>query len=127
MEILARVLLVLVAVNNFIPVYGVLGGEALRSLYDVPTDNHNVLLLLRHRAVFFGLLGAFLFAAAIRKALLPYAATAGFVSMLSFVVLAATQCCTTDKMTVIAMFDIAAPFLLLLSLALSSYAGQRAH
>ncbi len=42
---------------------------------------------MRHRAVLFGLLGAFMIYAAFRPALQPLAFIAGFFSMLSFVAL----------------------------------------
>jgi hypothetical protein len=87
-EIVVRVIFVLVAVINFYPIVGVLGGARLERLYGLAITDPDLALLLRHRAVLFGLLGAVLMGAALRPALRQIAFVAGFVSMLSFVLLA---------------------------------------
>lgn len=77
-------LLAIVAVIHLLPLAGVLGPQKLQSLYGLSFDEPNLLILMRHRAVLFGLLGAFLLWAAWRPALVPLALAAGFVSVLSF-------------------------------------------
>jgi hypothetical protein len=69
-------------------VSGVLGAARLTALYGLPFDDPTLALLMRHRAVLFGLLGAFLSYAAFRPALQPLAFGAGFASVLSFLWLA---------------------------------------
>lgn len=80
--------LLLAAVIHLLPLAGVLGASRLTALYGVPFDDPNLAILMRHRAVLFGLLGAFLALAAFRPTLQPMAFLAGFVSVLSFLYLA---------------------------------------
>lgn len=77
-------LLAIVAFIHLIPLTGVLGAPRLQTLYGVTVDEPNMLILMQHRAVLFGLLGAFLLWAAFRPALVPLALVAGFVSVLTF-------------------------------------------
>ncbi len=77
-------LLAVVALIHLLPLVGVLGPQKLQNLYGLPFDESNLLILMRHRAVLFGLLGVFLLWAAWRPALVPLALVAGFVSVLSF-------------------------------------------
>ena len=77
-------LLALTGVIHLLPLAGVLGAARLQSLYGLAFDEPNLLILMQHRAVLFGLLGAFLLYAAWRPALVPLALAAGFASVLSF-------------------------------------------
>lgn len=88
MQGLAKVLLIVSGIIHLLPLSGVLGGAQLTRLYGVPIDDPNLLLLMRHRAVLFGLLGAFLLLAAWRTELRPLACAAGLVSVLSFIAIA---------------------------------------
>jgi hypothetical protein len=80
--------LVLVGIVHLLPLAGVLGAAQLQSLYGIPVAEPNLEILMRHRAVLFGLLGALLLAAACLPALRVAAFVAGFVSVGSFVLLA---------------------------------------
>jgi hypothetical protein len=80
--------LLLVAAIHALPVMGVIGATKLSQLYGVPIQDANLELLLRHRAVLFGLLAAFLAFAALRPALHRLALVAGLVSVVSFLLLA---------------------------------------
>jgi hypothetical protein len=73
---------------NIIPVTGVLGAARLEALYGQSFVGADLVLLMRHRAVFFGLLGALLIAAAFQSQLRTLAAVAGLVSMGSYMLLA---------------------------------------
>lgn len=81
-------MLVVAGIIHLLPVSGVLGAERLAHLYGVSFGEPNLALLMRHRAVLFGLLGLFLIFAAFRPALRPLAFAAGFVSVVSFLWLA---------------------------------------
>jgi hypothetical protein len=83
-----KVLLVVVGLINAIPAVGVLGSAQLASLYGQTVSHPDLLLLLRHRAVLFGLLGALLIAAAFRVQLRTLATAAGLISMASYCLLA---------------------------------------
>jgi hypothetical protein len=81
-------MLIVVGVIHLLPLIGVLGGAQLTSLYGVSFDEPNTLILMRHRAVLFGLLGVFLIFAAFRQQLQVVAFVAGTVSIVSFLMIA---------------------------------------
>lgn len=87
-EALRTVLLIVPAVIHLLPVPGVLGQSRLDALYGLPFDDPNLLILMQHRAVLFGLLGVFLLIAAFRPELQVMAIAAGLISALSFIVIA---------------------------------------
>lgn len=80
--------LALAGIIHLLPITGVLGGGRLTRLYGVAIDDPNLRILLQHRAVLFGLLGALLIAAALRPELRVVALMAGLVSTVSFLVIA---------------------------------------
>ena len=84
MRLLVSAMLVIVGVIHLLPLSGVLGRARLRALYGTPVEDPDLLILMRHRSVLFGLLGAFLVAAAAYPLLQPAAYLAGAVSVLSF-------------------------------------------
>lgn len=65
-----------------------LGAGRLAGLYGVSLNDANLEILMRHRAVLFGLLGAFLVLAAFQPSLQRPAVIAGLVSVISFIVIA---------------------------------------
>ena len=80
--------LTLAGIIHLFPLPGVLGAGQLTRLYGVSVDDPNLGILLGHRAVLFGLLGALLIAAAFRPDLRAVALIAGLVSTVSFLVIA---------------------------------------
>jgi hypothetical protein len=76
------------AAGNLLPVIGVLSAARLEALYGVAISDPSLIVLLRHRAVLLGIVGALIAAAAFRPALRKAAVAAGFASMLSFMALA---------------------------------------
>lgn len=80
--------LALAGIIHLLPITGVLGGGRLTRLYGVAIDDPNLRILLQHRAVLFGLLGALLIAAALRPELRVVALMGGLVSTVSFLVIA---------------------------------------
>ena len=81
-------LLVIVGIIHLLPLSGVLGPERLSILYGISINETNIEILMRHRAVLFGLLGAFLIYAAFKPALQSLALIAGFISVISFIAIA---------------------------------------
>lgn len=85
---IVTVMLLIVAAIHLIPAAGVLGVPRLNALYDVEIAGNDLAILMRHRAVMFGLLG-FLFAyAAFKPAVQAIALGIAAVSTSSFILLA---------------------------------------
>jgi hypothetical protein len=80
--------LLIAGVINLYPVVGVISVDQLGKLYGVPLDNGDLIILMRHRAILFGLLGTFLIYSAFRSSIQTLACIAGLVSMTSFIALA---------------------------------------
>lgn len=79
---------IVVGIIHLLPLSGVLGSERLSMLYGIRFDDPNLAILMRHRAVLFGMLGVFLLYAAFQPAFQLAAFVAAFVSVLSFLYLA---------------------------------------
>ena len=88
MKYLVSAMLIVVGVIHLLPLGGVLGSGKLTSLYGLDFNEQNLEILMRHRAVLFGLLGAFMVFAAFKPAYQTIAFVGGFISVLSFLYLA---------------------------------------
>ena len=88
MKHIVSAMLVIVAVIHLLPLPGVLGRERLRALYGVAIADPNLVILMRHRAVLFGVLGVFFLVAAFHPPLHVPAFVVGFASVVSFLWLA---------------------------------------
>ena len=87
---LLSAILLLAGIIHLLPVIGAFGADRLAALYGTVVAEPNLEILLRHRAVLFGILGVLLTAAAFRSSLVPAAMAAGFASVGSFLVIAWT-------------------------------------
>ncbi len=56
----ASILMFVVGVINFLPVLGVLSAARLSRAYAIELDDKNLVILLRHRALLFGIVGGFI-------------------------------------------------------------------
>ncbi|MEJ7808694.1 MAG: phosphopantetheine adenylyltransferase [Telluria sp.] len=74
---------------HLLPLSGVLGAERLAALYGLSFDEPNLAILMRHRAVLFGLVGSFMLLAAFKPMLQSIALVGGIISVASFLMLAA--------------------------------------
>ena len=117
MRYLVMISLCVAAVIHLLPLMGVLGGDRLQSLYGVAIDGPDLQILMRHRAVLFGLLGTFLLVAAFVPALQPTALAVGMVSVLSFLLLAWTTEGYNASIARIVMVDVIALVALLIGTA----------
>jgi hypothetical protein len=88
MRLLVSAMLVIVAVIHLLPLQGVLGPERLAALYGLDIAEPNLAILMRHRAVLFGLLGLFFLVAAFRPGCQVAAVVVGSASVLPFLYLA---------------------------------------
>ena len=80
--------LLVAGVIHLLPLAGALGASRIAALYGVPVAGPDLEILLRHRAVLFGVLGGLLVAAAFRPAVQGAALAAGVASVVSFLALA---------------------------------------
>ncbi len=115
MEKIITGLLVLVAIIHLLPLSGVLGVERLAALYGNSISEPNLEILMRHRAVLFGLLGLFLLYAAFTPSLQWLAIVAGFVSVVSFMVIAWSVGGYNDSIHKVVIADIIAVIALVIA------------
>lgn len=80
--------LALAGIVNLLPVMGAAGVDWLRSLYGFEITSPDLEILLRHRAVLFGILGLLLLAAVLRPGLRGAVGLAAAASMASFIAIA---------------------------------------
>ncbi|HEV2610271.1 MAG TPA: phosphopantetheine adenylyltransferase [Noviherbaspirillum sp.] len=90
MNAIVKALLVIVGVIHLLPLAGVVGPEKLAALYGIQVADPNLAILMRHRAVLFGLLGLFICYAAFIPRLQLLSLIGGLVSVISFLWLAWT-------------------------------------
>ena len=106
------VLLIIAGIIHLLPVTGVLGAEHLSGLYDVIVTGPDLEILLRHRAVLFGLLGLFLIFAAFKAEYQLAALTAGIISALSFILIALSVGAYNEAIYRVILADIVALIML---------------
>src|SRR5688572_8373251 len=88
MRFIVPLALLIAALIHALPLLGVLGATKLESLYGIAVQDANLEILMRHRAVLFGMLAAFLGYAAFKPSLHRLALVGGLASVVSFLVLA---------------------------------------
>ena len=88
MNYLAKAMMTIAGIIHVLPIPGVVGAAQLEKLYGLAFDEPNLVILMRHRAVLFGLLGVFLIYAALKDELAWIAIVGGIVSTATFVWLA---------------------------------------
>ena len=88
MRFIVPAVLLLVAAIHALPLVGVVGASKLSSLYGIAVQEPNLEILLRHRAVLFGLLAALLAYCAFQPQLHRLGLVAGFVSVVTFLAFA---------------------------------------
>ncbi len=115
--------LVIAGIIHLLPLAGVLGVAQLQALYGVAMDDSSLVLLLRHRAVLFGILGLLLIAATFVRSLQPVAFAAGLVSVVSFLALAWMQAPYNERIARVVVADWTA--LVALVAAIAAYAWLR--
>jgi hypothetical protein len=79
--------LVVVWLINFAPVIDIISAQKLESAYSVAIRGNDLEILMRHRALLFGILGAFILYSAFNPFYQPAAMIMGGVSMAGFALL----------------------------------------
>lgn len=88
MNVFVSLALFITGVMHMMPVIGVLGIERLQTLYGIDRVSDDLELLLRHRAVLFGIIGCLMLYSLFESRLRLIAVFVGLASMLSFIALA---------------------------------------
>ena len=108
MRFIVPAMLLVVGIIHILPLSGVLSAARLFDLYGISFDDPNLEILMRHRAVLFGLLGMFLLSSAFLPNLQLAALITGFVSVVSFLYLAYSVGGYNDQVNRIVIADKAA-------------------
>ncbi len=90
MKLLVTLLLAAVGIVHLVPASGFFGNDSLARLYGITITSPDLEILMRHRAVLFGIVGGVLLAAAFAPRLQPMAIIAGLISVASFLWVAAS-------------------------------------
>jgi hypothetical protein len=109
-------MLVLVALIHLPPVLGLLGVAKMESAYGVGIAGPDLAVLMRHRALMFGLLGAFMLVAVFVPALQPWALGLALLSAGGFVLLAWTTPGHNANLARVAWAEVAAVLFALVGL-----------
>lgn len=121
MKYVIAILYLIVGLINFAPLSGVLGAARLETLYGVTGLDADMALLLRHRAVLFGIVGGIILIAAFKTSMQPLANIIGSISMVSYVVLFHLTGADGDPISRVYMIDLAAIALLILAMVLGLF------
>ncbi len=124
MKLLTALLLAAVGVIHLVPVSGLLGNDALARLYGVTITTPDLEILMRHRAVLFGIVGGLLVAAAFMHRLQPVAILAGLMSIASFLWIAWTVGDYGSAIAGVVRVDIVALVALIAAAALRMYTNM---
>ena len=125
MRVLSTVLIVLASLVNLAPVTGAFSAERMQALYGVALADENLAILMRHRAILFGIVGGLLAVAAFHPPLRPAAYAAGFVSMLSFCVIVWLAASPNAELQRVCWIDVAALAALLAAWLIDRFAVAR--
>jgi heme A synthase len=87
MELIFRITLFIAGLINLLPALLAFLPEKIAKSYGIDIPNSNYELLLRHRAVLFGIIGGLMIYSAIAKKHYEISTTAGLISMTSFIIL----------------------------------------
>lgn len=115
MQRLITVLFLIAGLINFAPIAGVLSADTLANAYGIAAPQGDLLILMRHRALLFGIVGGLLLVAAFRRSLQPAAMVAGMVSLLGFIALVLMDGDHGERLQHILLIDIVAVIALALA------------
>lgn len=106
MNVVAEVLLGAAGVIHILPLVGMFGTSRVERLYGISVEGPDLAILMRHRAVLFGLLGILLFAAIWDDDLRAAAVIGGLSSDLAFLAIAAVHRGITEAMRRVVVVDV---------------------
>jgi len=119
MRLSIPILLALTGVIHIAAIVGVLGSDWLSSLYGINIDDPNLMVLMRHRALLFGIIGGVLLYSAFQPVFYSLAIVLGLLSVISFIALVSTTAGTNSQLTTVVAIDLFALLCLLAAATLS--------
>jgi len=84
MNVAILILLFIVGLINFLPVIGVLSAEKLSTAYSIELIGNDIVILMRHRALLFGIIGGFIFFSLFKPSYQEAAMVMAAISMVGF-------------------------------------------
>lgn len=110
--------LLAVGLINFIPVLGLLSASQLAAAYGIELNSPELSLLMRHRALLFGLMGGLVLVSLFKPQLQATAMVLSGISMVGFMVLAWPIDGLNEPVTRVFMADVVGVFCLILVVAI---------
>ena len=121
MRYIVSISLVITGIIHIMPLVGVIGPSRLNRMYGIQLLDPNLIILMRHRAVLFGLLGGYLLVAAFTPAMQRVALIAGTISVVSFFYLAKAEGYYNAQIARVYSMDVIAAVSLVLGTAAYMY------
>ena len=115
MQKMITLLFLVAGIIHLMPITGVFGPDKLNTLYGLSFNEPNLQILMRHRAILFGLLGSLLVYAAFRPEIQIIALIGGLLSATSFLVIAWSTGGYNEAITKIVIADVVATVSLLIA------------
>jgi len=122
MNLIISISLMIVAIIHILPLFGAQGNNALNKMYGLVIEESNISILMRHRAILFGIVAMILIYAIFFPMYRPMAILIGFVSVISFLILAWSVGGINDPLKRVVIADLIA--LISLIIATSAYLMQ---
>ncbi len=117
-------LLVLVGLLNLTPAIVLFAPQQSISLYAIDISEPNLGIVMRHRAVLLGLLGAAMIYAAFKKEFVVPVVFAALIGKAAFLFLVYSSAGANAELGRVALFDIGAVVVLLIALALHRFVSK---
>ena len=121
------VLLLITGLINFLPVIGVLSSDQINGLYGLEIDNRDLMILLRHRALLFGIIGGFVIYPAFKRHYQLASILMMLVSMLGFLFILHIEGSSNYALAKIALIDVIGIVLALIALMLKLFLSLKFH
>lgn len=122
---IVSIILIIVGIINLLPLVVFFDPAKTAKLYGVPIEGESLLILMRHRGVLLGLVGAMLIYVAFRREFRLFAIALALISKLTFIFLTFTAPDYTNEVRQVALIDVGAIILLLSVLGIHFYAEKR--
>ena len=106
MNLTISILLITVGLINFLPVIGIISAEKLSAAYAVELIGNDIVILMRHRALLFGLIGGFMLYSVWKPSYQSVAMVMAAIFMLGFLFFVAAADHYNASITKIAIIDL---------------------